>query len=166
MLTGSFASTFYGEPRATHDVDLVVQLTGSILGGLVEAFPPPDYHLDLESARDAVRRQGMFNLIDVQQGDKVDFWMLTDSAFDRSRFKRRRNVDFGGFSVSMPSPEDVILAKLDWSRLSGGSEKQIGDVTSVYELNRSTLDLRYLEEWVARLGLTREWGQVLERAQG
>jgi hypothetical protein len=54
----------------------------------------------------------MFNLIDTQTGDKVDFWVLTDSPFDRSRFARRRRVDVFGSTVSVSPPEDIILAKM------------------------------------------------------
>ena len=28
----------------------------------------------------------MFNLIDLKEGDKVDFWLLTNETFDKSRF--------------------------------------------------------------------------------
>lgn len=45
MLTGSLASSVQGEPRATHDIDLVVELRATVAQRLVEAFPPPDFYL-------------------------------------------------------------------------------------------------------------------------
>jgi hypothetical protein len=54
----------------------------------------------------------MFNAINLEDGDKVDFWILTDDAFDTSRFARRIAVDVFGTSLKVSSPEDTILAIL------------------------------------------------------
>jgi hypothetical protein len=77
MVTGSIASSLQGEPRSTHDIDLVVFLPTDAIPGLAAAFPEPDYYLDPESARHAIRERRSFNL-DLMTGDKVDFWLLTD----------------------------------------------------------------------------------------
>ena len=74
---------------------------------------------------DAINRQGMFNLIDVTSGDKVDFWMLTNEPFDRSRFARKYAEEVWGMRITVSSPEDTILAKLRWAKLSGGSENSL-----------------------------------------
>jgi len=89
----------------------------------------------------------------------VDFWLLTDDEFDRSRFSRRRTVSFLGIGLKLSSPEDTILQKLKWARLSGGSEKQFTDALRVYEVQGESLDGDYLEEWAAALGV----GALLER---
>jgi hypothetical protein len=103
----------------------------------------------------------MFTLLDIDAGDKVDFWLLTDEPFDQSRFSRRREEEALGMRMVVPTPEDVILAKLRWCRMAGGSEKQFGDVLRVYELQHGRLDLGYLEWWVTELGV----GDLWERAQ-
>jgi predicted nucleotidyltransferase len=43
MVTGSVASGLQGEPRSTHDIDLVVSLHMEQIDSLVRAFPPPEY---------------------------------------------------------------------------------------------------------------------------
>lgn len=45
MLTGSVVSSLQGEPRSTHDIDLVVALPKSAVASLVETFPSPDFYL-------------------------------------------------------------------------------------------------------------------------
>ena len=97
------------------------------------AFPSPEFYLDENSIRKALADRSMFNLIHVKEGDNVDFWMLTDEEFDRSRFSRRREELIFGTRLYVSSPEDTILTKLRWSRLSGGSEKQFIDALRVYE---------------------------------
>lgn len=91
------------------------------------AFPQPDYYLDEQSILNAIGENGMFNLIDINEGDKVDFWVLTEEPFDRSRFKRKVINDFFEQKVFVSRPEDTILAKLKWAKLADGSEKQLTD---------------------------------------
>jgi hypothetical protein len=93
MITGSVASSLQGEPRATHDIDIVVAIrrpAAAVAARLKAAFPEPEFYLDEPAVRDAIVSRSMFNLIDTREGDRVDFWLLTDDAFDRARFERRR----------------------------------------------------------------------------
>ena len=151
MLTGSVASSLQGEPRSTHDIDLVVDLHKSAIQPLLNAFPEPDYYLDEESIVEAINRDFMFNLIDANSGDKVDFWMLTDDPFDQSRFARKYSEEILGIQMHISTPEDTILAKLKWANLSGGSEKQFTDALRIYEVQFAVLDGNYLESWAEKL---------------
>jgi hypothetical protein len=165
MVTGSVASSLQGEPRATHDVDLVVALPLAAAKELVKAFPPPDYYLPEEAILDAIRGRSMFNLISLTEGDKVDFWMLTDEPFDQSRFARKGVEEILGVKLQVSAPEDTILAKLRWAKLSGGSEKQFTDALRVYEMQRERLDLNYLTQWATRLGVEALWEQLKAAAE-
>src|SRR5665648_949809 len=89
MITGSVVSSLQGEPRSTHDIDMVIAIQKSVAKRLVEAFPPPDFYLDEDNILDAIKRQSMFNLIDVNTGDKVDFWILTDEPLTSRVFYAR-----------------------------------------------------------------------------
>jgi hypothetical protein len=84
MATGSLVSSMQGEPRSTHDIDLIVALTKASMDDVIEAFRLPEYYLEKEQVFEAIERGSMFNLIDTHSGDKVDFWMLTDDPFDQS----------------------------------------------------------------------------------
>ncbi len=165
MLTGSLASSLQGEPRATHDIDLVVELRAAAAKRLAEAFPQPGFYVSAERIRQAVRRKTMFNLIDLNSGDKVDFWPLTEDPFDRSRFSRRRIERLFDHQIHVSSPEDTILMKLRWSKASGGSEKQFRDALRVFEVQYDALDHDYLEHWVGRLELHRLWRRLKREAE-
>ena len=54
MLTGSLVSSLQGEPRLTHDIDIVVAVPREAIKGLLAAFPPPDYYLDKRSILAAI----------------------------------------------------------------------------------------------------------------
>lgn len=165
MLTGSLVSSLQGEPRATHDIDVVVALDEIGASKLQKIFQPPDFYLDPERVTEAIRTSDSFNLIEVTTGDKVDFWMLTDEPFDRSRFARRYAEEVLGIHAQFSRPEDTILAKLRWAKLAGGSEKQLTDALRVYELQYGTLDLDYLRRWAAELGVTDLMGRIEEEAE-
>jgi hypothetical protein len=165
MLTGSLASSIQGQPRSTHDIDLVVALPPSAAKALAEAFPPPDFFLPEAAIRDAIHNRSMFNLIAPAEDDKVDFWLLTDEPFDRSRFARRVAHTIQGRSVFVSSPEDTILAKLRWAKLSGGSEKQFNDALQVYEVQHGRLDEQYLDRWANALSLQPLWERLKAEAQ-
>jgi hypothetical protein len=165
FLTGSLASSLQGEPRATHDIDLVVELAAPAVAKLAAAFPTPDYYLDEPAALEAVRRRQSFNLIEVKSGAKVDFWLLTDEPFDRSRFSRRKREELMGIALWVSAPEDTILVKLRWAKLSGGSEKQFGDALRVFEVQSDRLDRRYLDHWAGLLQIDDLYRRLLEEAQ-
>lgn len=161
MVTGSIASSLQGEPRTTHDIDLVVAIEKAAAKEMVKAFPPPGFYLDQEAIIEAINKKGMFNLIDVNSGDKIDFWLLTDEPFDRSRFSRKYVEEVMGIRLSVSTPEDTILAKLRWAKLSGGSEKHFTDALRVYEVQYEKLDVHYLRSWAINLDVQ----QLLERLE-
>lgn len=165
MVTGSIASSLQGEPRASHDIDVVVSVGESAVDVLLEAFPPPDFYLSADAIRDAIRDRSMFNLLHLSEGEKVDFWLFTDSPFDRSRFARKYQETAFGIALRVSRPEDTILAKLHWCRLAGGSEKQLTDALRVYEVQGAALDLTYLEGWAHELGLEPLWNELKAKAR-
>jgi len=166
MVTGSIASSFLGEPRATHDIDVVAEMTTEVLPALATAFPAPEYYWDPSTAQKAIVDQGMFNVIATDEGDKVDFWMLTDDAFDQSRFARRQPHDVFGISIQFPTAEDAILAKLAWSKQVGGSTKQLHDALRIFEVNAAQIDNSYMERWATELSVLQSWRALQGEAEG
>jgi len=165
MITGSLVSSLQGEPRATHDVDILVNITHTVIPALIKAFMPPDFYISELAIEEAIKYKSMFNLLDTTEGDKVDFWILTDELFDQSRFARRCEEKILGYSMKISSPEDTILMKLRWAKLSGGSEKQFTDALRVYELQYQNLDLDYMEAWPPILKIEELWERLKQEAQ-
>jgi hypothetical protein len=121
--------------------------------------------VDEQAIEEAIRTSGMFNVIDSFEGDKVDFWLLRDEPFDRSRFGRRYPAPLFGTDVKVSSPEDTILAKLWWARLHGDSEKYFQDALRIFEVQAPVLDTMYLEEWAERLDVEDLLRRIMEEAQ-
>ena len=83
--------------------------------------------------------------------------------FSRVEFDRRRPHVIDGIVVYVASPEDILIAKLEWAKM-GESERQIEDAAGVIATQGSSLDRSYVERWVRELGLEHQWHKALERA--
>ena len=166
VLTGSNAANFYGEPRSTHDVDFVIAITRSDIIRLSGSFDRTQYYLDEEAIQEAIERESMFNIIDSHTGLKADFWLLKDDVYHQSCFSRRRKYSIFGRDTFILTPEDVILTKLEWYNLSGGSERQFKDVLGVYEVQINELDMDYIYKWAAHLGVRELVEEIVKEAEG
>lgn len=151
MITGSLVSSFQGEPRLSHDVDLVVALDAMQIDTVLQAFSDDEFYLSKEAIEAAVRTRHMFNLLQVSSGDKVDFWLLTDSAFGAMRFSRKLQEPLFGRPMYLSTPEDTILQKLSRAQQSHGSEKQFHNALRVFEVQFPLLDFAYLNHWAVEL---------------
>lgn len=119
MITGSFVSSIQGEPGATHDVDIPVNMTQAAIPALIEAFVPPDYYVSQSAIEEAIQHKSMFNLLDTTEGDRVDFWILTNESFDQSGFARKYEEKMIGVSMKISTPEDTILMNYDGQNYQG-----------------------------------------------
>jgi hypothetical protein len=156
MVAGSFASTFYATPRTTLGVDIVVDPSVASLDRFVRRLDPDRFYVDLDVARDALRRRSVFNVIDMTSSWKVDVVVRKARPFSVEEMSRRRRAQLFGADVFVASPEDVIVSKLEWAKL-GASARQLRDVAEVVAAQGDVLDLAYIERWVAALDLGAEW---------
>jgi hypothetical protein len=163
LVTGSTVTIFYGEPRITNDLDVVLKLPSTRIAALHRAFPETEFYIRHEAMVDAVANYGQFNIIHPNSGLKIDVMIADDSPFNRSRLQRRRRQRVSAdLDVFMSSAEDAIIKKLEYYK-HGGSEKHLRDITGVLRVQGTQLDRFYIEIWVARLDLAREWEAVVRR---
>ncbi len=163
MIVGSVASNVYGEIRTTYDVDIVVDAPWEHVQRFIRRLGP-DYYVSEDAARTAWERQRMFNIIHVASGNKADIICRKDTGYDITAFERRGSaVVFESIEVQVCSPEDLILAKLNWCRRSD-SERQYRDALGVAKAQRSRLDLAYLAHWAEDLGVSDLLSRLLQDA--
>ena len=161
---GSVASSIYGLPRSTLDVDLVADLRPEQAQPLVARLQQT-YYLDEEAILRAIERRSSCNLIHLETMLKVDVFIAQMRPFDLEVFQRLRQSQASEAEphriLMLSSAEDMVLAKLEWYRLGNEvSERQWSDVLGMLKVQGSALDTAYLRQWATHLGLL----DLLERA--
>ena len=163
LIGGSLASSLFGSTRATLDADILADLRPEHAESLQRKLSQ-EFYLDPEAMREAIRRRGSFNAIHMETAFKIDLFVPRDRPFDRMELERRQRYEVGTSppqSAYFASPEDVILAKLEWY-LSGGevSDRQWIDILGVLKVQGERLDRQYLQRQAEELGVA----DLLERA--
>ncbi|MCC6146470.1 MAG: hypothetical protein IT308_02765 [Anaerolineaceae bacterium] len=163
LIGGSLASTLYGMVRTTQDSDIVTEMRLEHLEPFVLALQD-DFYMDNEMIAESIQRHSSFNIIHRESMFKVDVFIPHPRPFLQSQLVRAQNQTFlfeSEVSVKFASPEDIILAKLEWYRLGGEvSERQWRDILGVLKTRAGELDLDYLRKWANELKVS----DLLERA--
>lgn len=164
MVSGSVASIAYGEPRLTHDIDIVVELDRVQTGLLALAFQAPEFYcppidvLRLEIAREC---DAHFNVIHEASGFKADFYPVGHDSFSAWGLARRKSFMLEGLPMMLAPPEYVIVRKLEYFQ-QGGSEKHLRDIRSVLKVSHALVNLPELEQWIRARRLEQSWQRVHE----
>ena len=156
MLTGALSVVYYGRPRASHDIDFVVEIpkkdTDRVLH-LLARFPH-EFSFQPEAVAQAIASKSMFTMLHMPTMLKLDFWLLQDEAFDQTRFRRKNRVTLLGQIMNITSAEDTILQKLRWYK-EAKIEKHVVDAAFVYQIQKKELNTSYLTSWAKKLAVTK-----------
>lgn len=154
----------YGEPRVTHDIDLIAFLRLKEIAQIRTAYPEPAYYappaevLALEMRRE---QRGHFNIIHIESALKADFYLAGNDELHAWAIKLTKQYSVQNSVIHLAPPEYVILRKLEFFR-EGGSEKHIRDIRSMLDISGSFIDQQILESWIHRRGLAIEWNKAKE----
>ena len=159
MVTGAVASIIYGEPRLTHDIDIVVELNEDQVDKITGAFPleefycPPPEVIKLEIKRSL---RGHFNLIHHDTGFKADMYLLGQDDLHHWAMSRRKAYHTEGGGIWLAPVEYVILRKLMYYQ-QGGSEKHLEDISGILAVSSEEIDKEQLEEKIKQYNLAEMW---------
>jgi hypothetical protein len=149
LLSGSFASNYYGIPRSTRDADFVLQMQHAVGPQLVR-WLGEDFVLDAQLSFETNTGTFRQRLRHRKRAFKVELFLLSQDEHDQSRFQRRRAAQLHKCRVWLPSPEDVVVTKLRWAR-----SKDKDDARDVMAVQWEKLDWGYLERWCGKHGTLR-----------
>lgn len=162
---GSIASSAHGIPRASIDADVVAELLPAHAAPLAAALRSA-YYVPEQRLEEAIASRASFNLIHLQSMVKVDVFVSRDRPFDRRALDRVRPAPLeGGGGIPVSSPEDTVLAKLEWFRRGGEvSERQWTDVVGILRAG-GNLDEGYLREGARDIDVTDLLHRALDEAR-
>lgn len=164
FVTGGFAVSVWGRPRATFDIDIIVKLIEPQSAPLAKALREVSKagYADEEMIKDAIQHNGEFNFIDPNSGLKVDFWVVGKEKLRPPEFENRKLKEISKQDVYFVSPEDLILAKLQWYQKTQSS-RHLEDAQSVLRISGQELDIKYLKQWAEKLELLNILNKIMEK---
>jgi len=162
MVTGSMAAMIYGEPRLTHDIDLVIDLKKKRINDFHEAFNskkfyvPPVEVLNIEAAR---KMNGHFNLLHQDTGFKADVYLKGKDELHTWAFEHGTTEIISNETIWVAPPEYVILRKLMYYK-EGKSEKHLNDIRSMMDHQKGKININQIEQRVKKYNLAKSWEQL------
>jgi hypothetical protein len=167
LIGGAIAAWAWGEPRATQDLDLIVNIPIKSVNKLSRELKKRDMLIPAEIILENIlenRADIPINAIHMYSGFKADLYLVREGdELRQSAFQRREQVDYGPpiGKVYLHSPEDLILYKLIYFGLRQQS-KHSRDIAAILKSKKNELDVDYTERWSARLGLRSLWKEMLD----
>jgi len=146
MVTGGIAVSFWGLPRTTHDVDIVVKIREEDKNRVIRAFGK-EFYISEKAVTEAIKNQFTFNIVHYKSGLKIDFWLAKETDFGDLEFKRRQKRKVFGKEIYFISPEDLILEKLLWFKKSQ-STRHLEDTEGIIKISKPDLD--YIKNWAKK----------------
>jgi hypothetical protein len=169
LIGGSFASSAWGRPRQTHDLDIAIHLREEHVEDLIRAFKD-DYMVgrsELESAvKDPTWPNG-FQLLHYESTFKIDVFQSEDREYDRLVAQRSREIEISpGVLARYVAAEDIVLMKLRRYELgSRVSDRQWNDLVQVIEIQGDAFDRDYLLHWADHFGVRELAEEALSEAR-
>lgn len=161
-ITGSVATIIYGQPRLTHDIDIVVNLQISLISRLFDLFPKEEFYLPPEDVLiTEIRREtrGHCNIFHLETSFKADFYFVNNDDFLLWAIENARNIIYESSILRVAPPEYVIIKKLEFYK-EGKSQKHLIDIKSILDYSSDIIDFNFLKNLITKYGLSNQWNEL------
>lgn len=153
-VVGGIASSIWGRPRSTQDVDFVVLPRDGNFDDFIamagERFRPGSRDFE------GFCRVNRFAPVFTNSGVRIDF-LFADHPFQIEAIRRRRMVSIDGMNLPLCSPEELLVFKAISDR---GIDKE--DVEKILVRRLPELDLERTESQIRDLAALFETPQILD----
>jgi len=157
VLTGGLAVSYWGAPRTTHDIDIIIEIDSSKTASIIRAFDK-EFYVSREEIESMLSHGRSFNLIHHKTGIKIDFWLVDKKDPHKVlEFSRALKKKIFGQTISIIAPEDLIIVKLKWCQ-GGESFRHLEDVKSVLRISK--VDTAYIKQWAHKQGTLEIFNQI------
>lgn len=163
-VTGSVASIIYGEPRITHDIDIVLLLPKVKIEDFLNAFSKESFYAPpIEVIQNEINRdiRGHCNIIHYETGFKADIYFAGNDKFQHWAIENAKEISFSGSKIMIAPPEYVIIKKLEFFK-EGQSQKHLTDIKSILNNSKEMINFDLLNNLILKYGLKKEWEEVAD----
>lgn len=156
MFVDAIAVGYYGIPRTTQDIDIVLVIPQDKIHGFAEFFQSNDFFCPAEDIIVAFREKSHFGVFDNQSPFRIDVKGIY-SEFDQQSFFRRVQVESFGRKIWLCTPEDAIISKLMY-----GSPKDLLDAKGILLRQKDKLDYDYLTKYSKVYKVGKDYRKIIE----
>lgn len=159
VVTGGLAVAYWGLPRSTHDIDIIIEIDSSKVDAILKAFQK-DFYISREGIESMLEHNISFSIIHNESGIKIDFWPVDKKDKHKSaEFKRASKENVFGKKISMIAPEDLIIVKLQWFKDSNSS-RHLEDIKSIFKISK--VDLKYIKNWAEKQSTSKILEEIIK----
>jgi len=162
FITGSVASIYYGLPRLTHDVDIIIDIPVEKIDAFINLFSAKEFYIPpKETIIEEVARtvRGHFNLIHLKSGFKADLYLIGKDSLHLWAEANKKELKIDDCHFYIAPPEYVILRKLEYFQ-EGKSEKHLDDIRNMLVVSRELINYDYIDKETISRGLSKEWQKL------
>lgn len=159
FIGGSVAAIVYGEPRLTHDIDLVLFLRENKINDLTKCFSEGDFYIPpIEVIKNEVllMEKGHINFIHHKTGFKADMYFVGNDSLQKWALENYSEVEFMGNLLPIAPPEYIIVKKLIYYS-EGKSSKHIDDIKGILRESVDTIDVKVLNKFLQKYNLMKTY---------
>lgn len=153
MLTGALAYNYYGIPRSTKDVDIVVSISDPGVMARIMHLMEPEVIFSSQVQFDTITwGKRHIGRPPQNSGLSVELFEIFDDPFVTTQFQRRKSFLSRVLEreVWLPTAEDIITQKIRWGR-----PKDLDDARDVLAVQGpETLEMDYIRHWCSVHGTT------------
>ena len=162
FITGSVASVVYGEPRLTHDIDIVLEISVSGIDTFIKAFAGEQFYIPpIEIIKNETERseRGHFNIIHIESGFKADIFLIGNDKFQKWALDNKKTITYQDSLIYIAPPEYVIIKKLEFYK-EGGAQKHITDIKNILVNSSEIINFDFIEKYAAMFGVLDNWHKL------
>ncbi len=159
VVVGGLAVLFYGIPRTTMDIDIIIAMDMDETKRFAEFLNGNDFFADEEDIKTAFEEKSHATIEDKTSMARLDIKGIYGEN-DQLTLKRRRKVSLADFKFYIASSEDTIANKLLF-----GSEQDIKDAEGIYARQFDNLDTNYLTDRCKSLDVLDKFSTMRRRVE-
>jgi len=137
LFTGALAVNYYGRPRTSMDIDVIIDNDENKLMKIVKSLKARGLNVIESDVKQAIREGSHFSVFSEYSPYYFDFKVV--KPIEKSMLNRTIIVKLWRRKAYLPKPEDLIVSKLIF-----GSEQDINDVKSILLRQKGKIDYKYL----------------------
>lgn len=147
VFMGGLAASFYGRPRATYDIDGIIDIETERINNFLKVLQRYGLEYDKKSPVKFINKLPFITLFTKKYKLYIDLF-IAKNKYQTAIIKRAKKIKLDNVFINIITPEDLILLKLQTGR-----ERDTEDVRNILTENYKILDIGYLKKWAVSLGV-------------